>query len=356
VSPRTLARAKWWARLARELARVARARELPPGRPQDALRLIRAGFAPRSAALYGIDGGRARDYLSDRERELTWVIDWPAAGLLDDKLAFSFMLEHAGVPTPRVRSVVSRGEVHDLDAGSGMGAWLRGAAEPGTRLVARPTRLGAGRGLWIVEATSRGFLVNGKSMSRDELERRLGDLDDHVVSDFVEQAAYSRAIYPGTTNTLRLVTAHPSGGAPLLAAAAHRFGADSSGPADNWAQGGLMAGVDRASGSLGPAASRAGDGSLRWTERHPDTGTAIAGTRVPNWSAVHDGILACAAKLSFLPYVGWDVVVTEEGFTVIEGNKFPAVAAAQIHQPLLAQPGMRAFYAEHGVLSKGRGA
>jgi len=352
VSPRAIGQVKWWLRLARETSKLARSRRLPSTGVTSAVRLAGAGFTPSSSALYGLKGDGRRQYLSDRERELTWIIDWPAAGLLDDKLAFFFMLEHLGVPTPRVRGVILGGRVHPLDGEVGSPDWMRALLEnEGRPLVVRPTRLGAGQGVWIVTPSADGCRVNEEPVGWDELRRRLRGLEDHIVSEFVNQASYSRAIFPGTTNTLRIITAKPDERPPLIAAAVHRFGSDGSGAADNWSQGGLMAGVDVDTGLLGQGAVRTASGGLEWLQTHPSTGARLEGTRVTNWARVRQGVLACAAKLPYLPYVGWDVVVTDTGWTMIEGNKFPDVTGAQIHQPLLANPAVRAFYAEHGVLT-----
>lgn len=64
------------------------------------------------------------------------------------------------------------------------------------------------------------------------------------------------------------------------------------------------------------------------------------------------GILALAGRLSFLPYVGWDVVVTERGHAVLEGNHYCDVNLLQVHGPLLRDERVRALYARHGVLSR----
>jgi D-alanine-D-alanine ligase-like ATP-grasp enzyme len=36
-----------------------------------------------------------------------------------------------------------------------------------------------------------------------------------------------------------------------------------------------------------------------------------------------------------LPYIGWDIVVTENNFVVIEGNTKPGIESMQILAPLL---------------------
>jgi hypothetical protein len=347
LSPRAVGRIKWWRRVGRELKSVLLT---DPAAVAPALRGVRLGFYPSSAPLYEADRVRAGDYVSDRQKELSWAINWPAAGLLDDKLAFFFMMRHFEVPTPDVLAVVVGGRALPVgDAPAGRGTELvRSLLGHHPRLVVRPTRGAQGRGLWIVEA-AEACRINGEAVTWAELEARLRALDDHVVTEWVEQAPYAREIFPGTTNTMRLLTMRSPGEDPFIATAVHRFGVPESVPADNWSRGGLSVRIDVATGTLGTGVTRPQNGRLEYHERHPTTGRAIAGVRVPGWSEVRESILDAARRMAFLPYVGWDVLVTEGGHVVIEGNKYTDVNLLQVHGPLQADPRIRAFYAAHGV-------
>lgn len=71
---------------------------------------------------------------------------------------------------------------------------------------------------------------------------------------------------------------------------------------------------------------------------------------MPRWQRVRTELLALARRASFLPYVGWDVVVTDSAFTILEGNKYSDVDLLQVHEPLLRDPRVRAFYERHGIV------
>ena len=353
ISPHGVGRIKWWLKVLRLGIDVARRRAVLPFGPRVSLGLLRRGFMPQSQIVYGLDRNDPRDYVSDRQRELTWTLNWPAAGLLDDKLAFFFMLDHAGIPTPGVHAVIKDGRVHPLDAPGPGGAperWLEDRLRQSGRLVVKPIRSGGGEGILMLEHAGDELRLNGEPVSRTALGQRLAELDDSLVSEFVEQGAYAQAIFPGTPNSLRVLTLHDRHDGPFLASAAHRFGTSRSVPVDNWSRGGLSAGVDVASGLLGAAVGLPRDGELVWHERHPDTGAPIAGVRVPGWERVREGLLELAARTAFLPYVAWDVVVTDDGYAVLEGNKFSALNVMQVHEPLLATDRVRAFYAQQGIL------
>lgn len=349
VPTETLARLRWrkkqiW--LARRLVRP-RPSSFPEGR-RTAIRRASAGFMPSSGPLYDWGGGHG--YVTDRQRELTWKINWPFAGILDDKIAFAAMLHTLDAPTPPVLAVVRAGRVLGLGDPTRSGDWcLRHLREAG-RLVLRPTRSGAGMGVAILDGSGGGPRINGRECTWPEISALLAELDDFVITPFVEQAPYSRRIFP-TPNTIRMLTmVDEDTREPFLAGAVHRFGAERSGPVDNWSQGGMSAAVDIEEGTLGRAATPTSGGRPEWHDEHPDSGARITGVAVPGWAAVRDAVLDLARRTAFLPYVGWDVLVTEGGHQVIEGNKMSDVQLLQVHSSLLKDDKVRAFYRAHGIL------
>lgn len=176
------------------------------------------------------------------------------------------------------------------------------------------------------------------------------DRPDVIVSEFVEQHAYARTIAPMATNTVRLLTMiDPDSGQPFIAAASHRFGTSSSAPADNFSSGGLAAAIDTETGRLGEVAVRSPE-VLKRGRSHPETGERITDVRVPDWSAVREVVLEAALTVSHLPYIGWDIVVTEDGPRILEGNHYPNVRTLQIHGPLLTDDRVESFYEHHGVV------
>jgi hypothetical protein len=56
-----------------------------------------------------------------------------------------------------------------------------------------------------------------------------------------------------------------------------------------------------------------------------------------------------AQSVPYIPYIGWDVVITETGFRVIEGNANSDVDLLQVHKPLLVDPKIREFYRSYGM-------
>jgi len=48
-----------------------------------------------------------------------------------------------------------------------------------------------------------------------------------------------------------------------------------------------------------------------------------------------------------VPYMGWDVVITEAGFKVLEINSLPGISLVQFFKPLLDEERIRKFYTMH---------
>lgn len=174
----------------------------------------------------------------------------------------------------------------------------------------------------------------------------------------MEEAEYARAIYPASTNTVRVLTmVDPDTNDAFPATALHRFGTSRSRPIDNLHAGGLSAPVDLDTGELGPAVLFPVKGRRRRdiVETHPDSGMPITGVSIPRWAAVLGQILSVATAVGDrLPYVGWDVVVTDDGSTIIEGNGRTGFGV-QVHGPVFDQPGILRFLAHHRVVRARRG-
>jgi hypothetical protein len=86
-------------------------------------------------------------------------------------------------------------------------------------------------------------------------------------------------------------------------------------------QGGIGAGIDLATGVTNHAVQR-----NRFTERHPDTGEALVGRRVPYWQEVL-GMSRRVAEATGLGYVGVDIVIdSEQGPLLLEANARPGLA------------------------------
>jgi hypothetical protein len=193
--------------------------------------------------------------------------------------------------------------------------------------------------------------TNGRETTLVDINHLIRNLDGYLIVERIKQAGYSSNIYPKTTNTIRILTMWDyETNRPFIAAAMHRFGTDRSFPVDNVQQGGLFAGINLDTGEMRSATSSPYTGEVVWHEKHPDSGEQIQGVCIPNWSMVKEVIIRMARVLPYIPYIGWDVVLQEKGFKIIEGNDHPGVDTLQAHCPFLKDPRIKRFYEAHGVI------
>jgi len=162
----------------------------------------------------------------------------------------------------------------------------------------------------------------------------------------------AQEIFPDAANTVRILTFWDyERNKPYIADAIHRFGTEKSAPVDNFGSGGLSVGIDLDTGELRRGATKPTSAMMEWHSKHPNTGNLIEGVEIPNWNHLCSSICEIAQQFSEVPMVGWDILVTDGGFVVLEGNaKDPDFKMMQMHRPLLRDERNRKFLRHHGVV------
>lgn len=312
------------------------------------------GYIGQHYYVYEFDRHDPAEYISDwaRYRHLA-ALNQRHKILLNDKHVFSLALQGFPHLAPKTYCLLDHGTV--LRAGSREPLRtvedLVELCHRNGALVCKP-RLGTqGQGVLIATYANGGFTVNGAPASAAELAARLRDQSDAVVVEYVLQAEYARRLYPDTVNTIRILTMWDvERREPFIAIAVQRIGNHRSAPVDNWTQGALDAEiVDLDTGELGPAVSFPAVRALQWHDRHPDSGAQITGLRIPHFREVARDVLEVASAFPRLPHVGWDVIVTDDGCRIIEGNMRSDLNLLQVHRPLLRDPRVRRLLAHHRI-------
>ena len=101
---------------------------------------------------------------------------------------------------------------------------------------------------------------------------------------------------------------------------------------DNVDCGGMAARIDLDSGKLLTVGA---DKQGNTYTRHPITGTELIGFTIPYWEEAKAMCMEAAQKVPQMRFVAWDVAITADGPTFIEGNSFPSHAVPQFaaHYP-----------------------
>lgn len=317
------------------------------------LKMWRLGFLSEKYYLYNLEVNDFRDYLSDHNHEMTRFINYPYDIILNDKIIFEKIISQY-IRVPKNYGLISNGmifplqsevKINNIDSIISMCKETNG-------LVIKPVVGSQGRGVKILHITDNIIYLNGRETDRRELESIIFSLDNSIITEYIEQGEYSHKLYPGSTNTMRIVAmVDPDTHRPFIAGAAQRIGGNASGGLDNFARGGYSAGIDLDSGELSAAVTRLETQNLIWHNTHPDTGSQIKGVKVPGWHNIIHRLLSMMEELPYIKYVGWDVVLADDNdIVVIEGNSYPQPRVIQLHTPLLKNDQIRKFYRHYGII------
>lgn len=299
------------------------------------MKCYREGFRTSSYFIYQFDKNDSKKYISDMTaKELRSANNIDTRELLNNKVEFENAAKQF-VNVPKNIGIINMGkyESFDLDLTS-----LEQHLKKGNKFVLKPIDGKKGRGIVFLSQTKNGFLYNELLLSIQELRVKISELNNYLVTELVSQADYADRIFPGSTNTIRLlVMTDPNNNFNnFISAAVHRFGSDETVPVDNWSKGGLSANIDIKTGIMFEAVKhpKNTEGILSFVKKHPNTNEVISGVKIPNWENIKKTSLDLADKLK-VDYVGWDILVTNESFYFIEGNCNSDLDLLQVHSPLL---------------------
>lgn len=324
---------------------------------QEANFFYERGFLPEKKRLYGLEAGdidNADLYLSDVQRWLTRLVNGPYSVVFNNKILFDQVFGRY-CEVPRTIAISRNGRV--VPHGPLWQQIEQGQAGP-LMLVAKPLGGGGGGSIYFIRIDRQHAVVETNDTANPRFSVRSEDLSDvftrqrvpFIINEYVQQGEFSRRLYPLTVNTVRvLVLRDVQSGEPHIVRAVLRVGNSESYPIDNFSMGGLSIEIDLESGELGRAVAAEGRFSDKRWQTHPDTGETITGARIPHWQAHMGKLKALFGQLPYLKYCGFDLILRDNDFVVLEGNSYSQVRLFQMHEPLLKDERAVDFYVRYGI-------
>lgn len=304
--------------------------------------LIFRGFTPNKGYYYDFKKYGYKSFVTDTTRYLNTVfINYPNRDMLNDKYACYLFLKDFTEHVVPVYGLINNGYLFAVNK-------YRDADElfeQERKVVLKPRQGRGGEGV-IVLAVDRGrFTMPGKGVV--DFPEVIKPLRNYILVPYVEQHEYAARIFPGSLNTIRLMTCILDD-KPVLLRAGHRFGNEQTGNVDNFSQGGVSTIIDLESGTLqDPVIWDSRNRRRVPVEAHPSTRERILGVRIPRWQEVKDSVLALHESIKFIKYVGWDVAITADSYRIIEANYASDVDGLQMHRPLLLDEPNRKFFSQY---------
>ncbi|MCK0510757.1 hypothetical protein GO608_006555 [Aromatoleum buckelii] len=171
-------------------------------------------------------------------------------------------------------------------------------------------------------------LPDEAEMTLDEVVAQLGKVRGGcwlVQRRLVPHTAIADVV-PHVCPTIRVMTLL-DGDKVHVTGALVRFG-DGNFPADNAGSGGIVFLIDLATGKLSKGAHTV-DGRTIFRSSHHRTRVEVAGRKIPFWTEIVALAKSAASNFPASPYLGWDIVVTQDGPLILETNSMSGLLSLQ---------------------------
>ncbi|WP_319824373.1 sugar-transfer associated ATP-grasp domain-containing protein [Thalassovita sp.] len=318
------------------------------------------GFRPWTVSLFCEPGVKDLSrYLSFLERRrICNNTNREIVSLTNNKLFFPQSLGPWAYLVPENVAYMKNGQCFDVRSGSfDRVSPERLLATESGRFVIKPIGGKCSRGVHFITVTDGVPFQQDKPLTGQELAA-LADPSGSIVCRYIEQHRDISRIFPEAVMTIRLHTYHDdaTGRGRILCGFA-RMGTAASAPFESITRGGLVVSLDIETGTLGQGL-RFGAQTFRrkpprhFTDTHPDTGERINGFPLPNWQQMIDTMQQLTDALPLFEFIGWDIVLTSDSFSILEANTRPCTDTIQYFQPLLDDRPFRDFLIRRGFLRR----
>lgn len=195
-----------------------------------------------------------------------------------------------------------------LDAGAANKQEVLSFFEKHKVVFVKPTDGSSGRGI---------FLVEWQKESDERKKQLLNDCVDkkYLLEERIEQKGWLNEINPTSVNTIRMNTLLHSDGKVDLVNAFLRTGRRGQ-IIDNAHAGGILWHINALNGEITYGAHAWGKKLLA----HPDSKIHLSGQKIPRLREAIEVVKQAALLVPSVTQAGWDVVISDDGIFLIEGN------------------------------------
>lgn len=160
-------------------------------------------------------------------------------------------------------------------------------------------------------------IVNSADVDAGSLLRLMENEKFDLAEEFIIQHPEMNRLSPSAVNTVRIFTQVLDNNSVEILGCRQRISVNSA--IDNMAAGNLAAEIDEHTGIIiSPGVYS--DITKDEETLHPVTGVDIVGFQVPHWPQILEMVKKAALAFPQNKSIGWDIVVTEKGPGLIEGN------------------------------------
>lgn len=314
---------------------------------------LRHGFTANALAVYG-QGLRVnyRSYLSNKQYYSLHPINGQYSFWIDDKLTMKYVFSKYNEFLPNYYFQINdNGMMRLSDCQRRYETSVEGIMKclDDVKVLALKRMYGScGIGFYKLEKLEGDtYKITDESATREDVIKLLESLKGYLVQEYIINHNVLHTIWPGATNTVRVLMANVDS-APVLMRSFIRFGNAQSKGVDNRHAGGIEAVIDEANGRIVYAYAQDDYGVPHQIMNHPDSGKSFD-VVIPHWGDMISKLCDICVDFPQLCYLGFDVAVTETGFKILEINSLSGLVACQLIKPLLADEKTRMIYEKFGL-------
>lgn len=325
------------------------------------------GFFPSRVDLYGLNDENYKNYMPDYVDFRLHPYNNHFVIWINDKLSLKYTLgrDFADIMPEYYLYIENNGDYTYLQDKPALIAknenFILNLLKEKRVLIIKPnSSKSGGEGVMKVEWADNHICINNKEeITIEAFQERIKNLGNNIVTEYVHQHSDLRRIWPDSECTLRIImirlpkeNLYEKAKWKCIVSYA-RFGTSLSGGASNVSSGGIGIGFDFETGQYNPYAVRyrqfCPDGKWKLYE-HPDTHVVWKNEKLPNWNYVKDTLYKVCDHYSSLSHLGFDVIITENGFVFCEINSKPALNYEQvICGPVLTSDENIAYFKSKGM-------
>lgn len=310
--------------------------------------LFRYGEIMWQYNLYGLDVKpfkAIKEYIGNKElmwREYKYNVlmakdDY--TNILKDKRLFYLFLSANGYGTPTVFAYSDNGSIYPL-------GWRFSNPEETRKTIPIDDLLGrkgkyfckpfdgiCGRGVFVLTIDDE-IQVNGEVYDRDSAQEFLSSAfkNKYIIQDVLVQHPAMAYLNPSSVNTIRIITGRTKKDKQVQFVTGFlRIGGGGS-FTDNMAGGGMAVGINFENGFLQHYGYMFDGNKSQRIEMHPVLGIPFDSIQIPHLKEAIDTSIALHERLDCLQFIGWDVAITENSVSFIEGNDNPGLSQSN-HGP-----------------------
>ena len=311
----------------------------------------RRGFYSHRIKFYGLNEDNYKNYISDFDYLKLYPINGLFSHWIDDKLTIRYLLHPFKAFLPKYYYQLVGGELLCLPD-------CQKSLEPSiddiftmlqdVKFLAAKLMIGSkGEGFYKLSYLDDCYFLNDNPISKEDLSQLLmgwmrTNNVGYLITEYLLPCQYLKKYWANTPNTIRVSVIRNKNQEPEISFAFIRFGTEGTGSIDNASMGGIMCKINIDDGRFSDGKIIV-DNLIYDCKYHPESKQFLEGD-IPNWQLIKDKICEISQYIPQVIYMGFDLVVTDDAFKIIEINSHQAIGYIQSNTPYFSDNTTAKFF------------